>query len=51
MSLNKTRRGTVDGLSLRGFAWAIGTAWLLLIAGANLLVTLAVTVFAYVKGA
>jgi hypothetical protein len=51
MSLSKTRPRVVDGLSLRGFAWAIGTATLLVMAGANLLVTLAVTVFAYVKGA
>ena len=50
MSLTKPSGRTIDGLSVRGFAWSIGSAWLTVIAGADLVLTLAVAVVAYVAG-
>jgi hypothetical protein len=50
MSLTKPSGRTIDGLSLRGFAWSVGSAFLTVEAGASLIVTLIVAVVAYVKG-
>jgi hypothetical protein len=51
MSLSKPRGPSVSGLSLRGFAWSVGSAWITLEVGANLIITLVIAIVAYVKGA
>ncbi len=51
MSITKPRGRTIDGLSLRGLAWSVGAGFVCVVAGADLFWTLAIGIFAYVKGA
>jgi hypothetical protein len=51
MSLSKPRGPVLGGLSLRGFAWSVGVAFITVEAGMTLIPVLVLTVFAYVKGA
>ncbi len=51
MSITKPRGRTVDGLSVRGFCWAVGSGFICVEAGLGLLATLIVGIIAYVKGA
>lgn len=51
MSITKPRGRTIDGLSLRGFCWAVGSGFVCVEAGAGLVLTLVIGIVAYVKGA
>lgn len=51
MSITKPRGRTIDGLSLRGFCWAVGSGFVCVEARARLVLTLIIGIVAYVKGA